>query len=105
LPHDPLTKIKRLILEGRYRFTLKAEHERLRDGLSETDILESIINANGIRKTVRSRSPYAAFSGEKLYQIESFNFSSILIYTKGTIRRLDKEEIFYILISAKRSTE
>jgi hypothetical protein len=103
--HDPLTKIKRLILSGQYRFTLKAERERLGDGLSETDVLESIVTAKAIRKVLRSRSPHAAFAGEKLFVIESSSFSGILIYTKGAIRRTGKVETFYILVSAKRSTE
>lgn len=103
--HDPLTKIKRLILSGQYRFTLKAERERLEDGLSETDVLESIMTAKGIQKVLRTRSPHAAFHGEKLFVIESYNFSGILIYTKGTIRRLGHDETFYILVSAKKSRE
>lgn len=101
--HDPLTKIKRLILSGQYRFTLKAERERLADGLSETDVLESIMTAKCIQKALRSRSYHAAFYGEKLFVIESSNFSGILIYTKGAIRRIGREETFYILISSKRS--
>lgn len=50
MPGGDLAKIKRLILLGRYRFTRKAELERLRDGLSQTDVLEAIISANGIEK-------------------------------------------------------
>lgn len=57
MPSSDLAKIKRLIILGRYRFTRKAELERLRDGLLQTDVLESIINASGIKKILRSRSP------------------------------------------------
>jgi len=49
MPTSDLAKIKRVILLGRYRFTRKSELERLRDGLLQTDVLESIINASGIR--------------------------------------------------------
>ena len=52
-----LAKIQRLILLGRYRFTRKAELERLRDGL-QTDVLESIINVSGIKKILGPSSPF-----------------------------------------------
>jgi len=53
-----LAKIQRLILLGRYRFTRKAELERLRDGLLQTDVLESIINVSGIKKILGPSSPF-----------------------------------------------
>jgi len=99
-----LPKIKRLVLLGRYRFTRKAELERLRDGLLQTDVLESIINASGIKKILRSRSPFRARRLEKLYIIEGFTFGGLLIYTKGVIRKELGQETLYILVSAKRST-
>ncbi len=77
-----LAKIKRLILLGRYRFTRKAELERLRDSLLQTDVLESIVNANAIRKILRSTSPYRGGRRENLYVIEGFTFDGLLIYTK-----------------------
>ena len=104
MPANDLAKIKRLILLGRYRFTRKAELERLRDGLMQTDVLESIINASGIKKILRSTSPFRSGRREKLYIIEGFTFDGLLIYTKGVIRREFGQEILYILISAKRST-
>lgn len=39
-------RIKRLVVAQRVEFTLKAEIERLRDGLSVEDVFESILNAN-----------------------------------------------------------
>ncbi len=99
-----LAKIKRLILLGRYRFTRKAELERLRDGLLHTDVLEAIISASEIKKILRSRSPLKAGRREKLYIIEGFTFDGLLIYTKGVIRKDFGQETLYILISAKRST-
>lgn len=80
MPSSDLAKIKRLIILGRYRFTRKAELERLRDGLLQTDVLESIINASGIKKVLRSRSPFRAGRSEKLYIIEGFTFDGLLIY-------------------------
>lgn len=51
-----------------------------------------------------SRSPGRVHRGEKLYVIVSFNYTGSLIYTKGAIKRQEDQEIFYILISSKRST-
>jgi hypothetical protein len=99
-----LAKIKRLVLLGRYRFTQKAELERLRDGLQQTDVLEAIIDARFIHKVLRSSSPLRPTSHERLYVIEGFTFDGILVYTKGVIRRELGQETFYILVSAKRST-
>ena len=99
-----LKKIKRLIISGRYVFTLKAENEMFADNLTETDVLESILNANGIKKIMRSTSPYSK-KREKLYVIESFTYDGILIYTKGTIKPDESgQEAFYLLVSSKKST-
>jgi hypothetical protein len=99
-----LKRIKRLILTGRYIFTEKATIERERDQLSAEDILEAIMNAQDIYKTINSRSPYRQGRREKLYVILSFTYDGILIYTKGKIAKdrdgLDK---FYVLISSKRA--
>ncbi|MDP2601052.1 MAG: hypothetical protein Q8S00_00440 [Deltaproteobacteria bacterium] len=103
MPSNELAKIKRLILLGRYRFTRKAELERLRDGLLQTDVLEAIVSAAGINKILRSASPFRSRRREKLYIIEGFTFAGLLIYTKGVIRREFGEETLYILVSAKRS--
>jgi hypothetical protein len=40
-----LKKIKRLLIQGRFVFTAKADAERLADGLTQEDVLESILNA------------------------------------------------------------
>lgn len=103
MPSNELAKIKRLILLGRYRFTRKAELQRLRDGLLQTDVLEAIISAAGIKKILRSTSLFRSRRREKLYIIEGFTFDGLLIYTKGVIRREFGEETLYILVSAKRS--
>jgi hypothetical protein len=85
---DVLFHIKRLVFSRRVEFTLKAEQERLADGLSVEDVLESILNANALKKAIRSRSPRRSRVRERLYVIESPNYSGTWIYnTKGTIRR------------------
>ena len=98
-----LLKIKRLIIANRYVFTLKAEVEMFRDSLTETDVLESILNANGIKKALRSKNPHTG-KHEKLYIIESFTYDGLLIYTKGKIAKDEfGRENLYVLISSKRS--
>jgi hypothetical protein len=98
---DILLRIKRLVLRGRVRFTEKARDEMAADGLGPVEVLESIVNAQAIAKTLRSRSRYRRHSSEKLYVIKSFSYSGTPIYTKGTIAREAGEEVFYILVSAK----
>jgi len=98
-----LIKIKRLIIAKRYVFTLKAETEMFRDSLSESDVLESILNTNGVKKTLRSSNPFTG-KPEKLYIIESFTYDGLLVYTKGKIAKDESgRENLYVLISSKRS--
>jgi hypothetical protein len=77
--------------------------ERLRDGLAVEDVLESVVNANAIKKVLRSRAIGREHPGERLYVIESPNFSGVWIYTKGTIRRKGRQEVFYVFVSSKLS--
>lgn len=98
---DVLLRIKRLAVARHVQFTLKAEEERLRDGLSVEDVLESILNANAIKKVLRSSSQSRTAARERLYVIESPNFSGLWVYTKGTIRREAGREVFYVLVSSK----
>ncbi len=101
--HALLLKIKRLIIAKRYRFTGKAETEMFADALTEPDVLEAILNANGIKKTLRSNNPQTG-KREKLHIIESFTYDGLLIYTKGKIQTDETgKETLYILISSKRS--
>ncbi|MGH7894511.1 MAG: YgiT-type zinc finger protein [Candidatus Binatia bacterium] len=83
---DPLVRIERLVLARRVEFTMKAEVERLRDGLAVEDVLESIVNADAIKKTVRSRSRSRELSRELLYVIESPTYTGVWVYTKGVLR-------------------
>src|SRR5438477_5147977 len=101
---DILARIKRLVVSDRYRFTVKAGAELDDDGLSEQDAIESILNAQFIKKTISSTSPSRTRAGEKLYVIESHNYSGTFIYTKGKIGQEQGQSVLYIFISAKRST-
>ena len=100
---DVLARIKRLIVRRCYRFSYKSLEELDEDGLAPEDALEAVLNAQGIKKTLRSRSPHRARLGEKLYVIESFNFGGTLLYTKGKIAREAGEEVYYFFVSAKAS--
>ena len=101
---DVLARIKRLVASGAYRFTDKARDELENDGLLRQDVVESILNAQSIKKTLRSTSPRRQSAAERLYVIESFNYSGTLIYTKGKITREQGVAVYYLLISSKRAT-
>lgn len=98
-----LIKIKKLILRGNYEFRLSAEIQLANDRLTKEDALESILNADFIRKKT-STSKDRLKPKEKVYIIESFTYDGILLYTKGVIRKIKDRETFYIIISAKRAT-
>ena len=98
---DVLLRIKRLVIARRVQFTMKAEEERLRDGLSVEDVLESVVNANAVKKVLRSRSPARIHARKRLYVIESPTFSGTWVYTKGTIRGRGQQEVFYVFVSSK----
>ncbi|MBI4403608.1 MAG: hypothetical protein HY537_05575 [Deltaproteobacteria bacterium] len=90
-----IDKIKRLAVRRKLKFTFKAECELLRDGLTQDDIIESIINAPDIKKELKS----TVAPGDMLYVIESPNFDGLWIYTKGKLMKNGSE--FYVLISSK----
>ena len=101
---DVLLRIKRLVAGNCYRLSNKAADELASDGLAPQDAVEAILNAQSIKKTLRSRSDRRNVSGEKLYVIEGFNYDGSLIYTKGAIKREAGQEIYYLFISSKIST-
>ncbi len=101
---DTLVRIKQLVLRGSIRFTEKARDEMDADSLQAVDVVESIVNAQSITKTMRSHSRAKRFAGERLYVIKSFTYDGILVYTKGTIVSQAQREVFYVLVSAKIST-
>ena len=100
---DLLSRIKRLILADCYAFSRQALDQMDEDGLTELDVLESVTNAQFVRSK-RSSSLSKRRARERVYIIESFSFSGVLIYTKGTIRKDGASEKFYFFISSKRST-
>lgn len=101
---DVLNRIKSLLVRGRYRFTRKAVLELHADALEPEDALEAILNAQTIKKTLRSRAALKGQRREKLYVIESFTYRGTLVYTKGKFAREGGEEFYYLLISSKIST-
>jgi len=101
---DPLIRIKRLLLSGRYVFSFKAELELLGDDLMASDVVEAIVNAPAISKTLRSRSAARSDARERLYVIMGTTYDGVLIYTKGTIRRVQGDNTYYLLVSSKRWT-
>jgi len=100
---DVLTRIKRAALAGNLVFSQKARLEMRTDGLTETDIIESLLNAVAIYKKIRSTSQYRKQAREYLYIIASTNLDGMPIYTKGKLMRETDRETFYLLISSKRS--
>lgn len=96
---DVLTTIKSLVIRRQYRFTYKAAFELEADGLDETDVVESIVNASQIDKTLKSQTN----SREKLYVIKARHYCGTLIHTKGKIADEEGQEYFYIFISSKRA--
>ena len=100
---DLLSKIKRLALSRRIVFTAKAENEMDIDGLSKSDVIESIVSADRIDKTIRSTSERRSSRRELLYVLKGLTFSNVLVYTKGKIAKGPESDILYILISSKRA--
>jgi hypothetical protein len=98
-----LVRIKRAVLAGRYAFSEKARVEMEADGLTEMDVVESIVNAVAIYKTLRSRSPRRRNARERLYVIQSANLNGMAVYTKGKLTSQAGSESYYFLISSKRA--
>lgn len=81
--------------------TRKAKEEVSSSRFISDEVIESIVNAPRIEKTLRSS---AAGRSERLYVLKGKTFGNLLVYTKGKIVRDAGEEMFYILISSKRAT-
>jgi hypothetical protein len=101
---DILVRIKRLIVSRRVLFTEKAEIEMARDALTPELVYEAILNAPAIFKVLRSRNPKAG-TNERLYVVKGLTFDGVDIYTKGKILKKEGVEVFYVLISSKKSTD
>ena len=100
---DVLKRIKRVILTGNYVFSEKARIEMKGDGLTQLDVVESILNCIAIYKTIRSTSPLRIQRREYLYVIQSTNLDGLIIYTKGKLVQQAGIEMYYFLISSKRA--
>ena len=100
---DILIRIKRAILAGNYEFTEKARIELRADGLAESDVLEAILTAVAIHKTIRSTSDCRTNVREYLHIIISMNLEGHPIYTKGKLVAVAGVETYYLLISSKYS--
>jgi len=101
---DILVRIKRLVIARNVLFTLKAEDEMAADSLTPELVYESILNAPSLFKSLRSRNPRTR-KIEKLYVIKGLTFDGLDIYTKGKILSKAEGDVFYVLISSKRSTD
>jgi hypothetical protein len=101
---DILIRIKRLVIGRKVLFTQKAEGEIAAESLTRELVYESILNAPSIFKALRSRNPRTGET-EKLYVIKGLTFDGLDIYTKGKILKKQGVDIFYVLISSKRSTD
>ncbi len=100
---DILVQIKRLVVSHQVLFTEKAEIEMARDALTPELVYEAILNAPAIFK-VRSRNPKSGRS-ERLYVIKGLTFDGVDIYTKGKVLKKEGIDVFYVLISSKKSTD
>jgi len=101
---DILERIKQLVRDDRIILTEKAQIEMEVDGLTRRHIRDAIVNARAITKILRSRNPRTG-SAEKLYVIKGITVDGIFIYTKGKIDKAGTEEVYYVFISSKRSTD
>jgi len=101
---DVLIRIKRLVIGQKVLFTEKAEIEMARDALEPELVFEAILNAPAVYKVIRSKNRLSGHV-EPLYVIKGLTFDGLAVYTKGKIMKKDGHEVFYVLISSKRSTD
>jgi len=100
---DVLVRIKRAVLAGHFAFSEKAFMEMDADRITKQDVVESILNAVAIYKTLRSRSPFRTHARERLYVIQSTNLDGLAIYTKGKLVTEAGHDTYYFLVSSKRA--
>jgi hypothetical protein len=101
---DVLVRIKRLVIARRVLFTEKAECELWAESLTKELVYEAILNAPAITKVLRPGNP-RTHGCERLYVIKGLTFDGLGIYTKGKILHREGGDVFYVLISSKRSTD
>ena len=71
--------------------------------MSELDVVESIVNAVAIYKTIRSTSSFRKQAREYLHIIQSTNLEGLMIYSKGKLVQESGIETYYFLISSKKA--
>jgi len=98
-----LKRIKRAIIARNYEFSAKALAELDMDGLSESDALESILNAVRIYKRIRSSSARRSAHREYLNVIIGDTLDGIAVYTKGKLIAASGVDTYYFLVSSKRT--
>lgn len=101
---DIIIRIKRLVIARDVLFTQKAENEMAEGSLTPELVYESILNSPAIFKTLRSRNARTKRL-ETLYVIKGLTFDGLDIYTKGKFLTKEGVDVFYVLISSKRSTD
>ncbi len=74
----------------------------LADSLEPQDVIEAVTNAPEVYKVLKSTSTKRFSTKERLYVIYGSTYDGIPVYTKGTIREVDGEEVYYFFISSKR---
>lgn len=63
------------------------------DNLTPEDVRESLVPADDVHKTLRSRHRRRTIR-DRLYVIRSRNFAGTPIYAKGTFRKAEDSEVF-----------
>jgi len=101
---EALIRIKRLVIARKVLFTEKADLEMARDALTPELVYEAILNAPVVFKTIQSRRSGAGKT-EWLYIIKGLTFDGLAVYTKGKILKYQGSDVFYVLISSKKSTD
>ena len=101
---DILVRIKRLVVSRRVLFTEKAEIEMARDALTpETGIRSDPERTGNIQGVAFAQSEDE--KERKLYVIKGLTFDGLAVYTKGKILKKEGIDVFYVLISSKKSTD
>jgi hypothetical protein len=98
---ETLIRIKRAVLSGHIVYTDKAETEMEMDRLLRWEVEESIVYADAIYKSIRSK--LSSGHREYLHIIHGRTLNGILIYTKGKLVVRSGIDAYYVLVSGKRS--
>lgn len=100
---DLLIRIKRAVLAGNVVFTVKAELEMEFDNLLRQDVIEAILYATSIYKSIRSKNLRTRNRREYLHIIRGSNLQGTVVYTKGKLVAQAGVDTYYVLVSAKRA--